>query len=206
MKKGERRKDELIRIAYTKFLENGYEQTSVDEIINEAQIAKGTFYHYFQSKEQILEQVVEMVMQKGLERADNVLGSALSVPEKIIGVILAFRPMEAELVIQNTLNQPENVLLHDRVNKKLICDVVPLLAEIVREGIRQGLFDCEQIEERVKLILIMSSRLFDNGVFSENETIAFIDMVEKTIGAKTGTMEFIKKLILGGQIDEENKG
>ncbi|MBR5947335.1 MAG: TetR family transcriptional regulator, partial [Clostridia bacterium] len=49
MKKGERRKDELVRIAYTKFLENGYEQTSVDEIINEAQIAKGTFYYYFQS-------------------------------------------------------------------------------------------------------------------------------------------------------------
>lgn len=195
MKKGERRKDELIRIAYTKFLEKGYEQTSVDEIINEAQIAKGTFYHYFQSKEQILEQVVEMLLQKGSERADRVLDSDLSIPEKIVGVILAFRPIEAEFEIKNTLNQPENILLHDRVNKKLIGDAVPLLAEIVREGIRQGVFDCEQVEARVKLILITSSRLFDDGAFSENETIAFIDMVEKTIGAKSGTMEFIKELL-----------
>lgn len=205
MKKGERRKSELLHIAYTRFLENGYEQTSVDEIINEAQIAKGTFYHYFQSKEQILEQVVEMVLQRGLERANGVLCSALSVPEKIIGVILAFRPVEAELVIQNTLNKPENVLLHDRVNRRLIADATPLLAEIVREGIRQGIFDCEQVEERVKLILIMSSRLFDDGAFSENETIAFIDIVEKTIGAKSGTMDFIKKLISGGQNDDEHK-
>lgn len=205
MKKGERRKDELVRIAYTKFLEKGYERTSVDEIINEAQIAKGTFYYYFQSKEQILEEVVEMLLRKGMERANGLLGTDLSIPEKIIGVILAFRPIEAEVVIQNTLNQPENVFLHDRVNKKLISNAVPLLAEIVREGNKQGIFDCELVEERVKLILIMSSHLFDDGAFSKNETIAFIDIVEKTIGAKSGTMGFIMKLISGGENDEENK-
>ncbi|MBR5949258.1 MAG: TetR/AcrR family transcriptional regulator, partial [Clostridia bacterium] len=162
-------------------------------------------YYYFQSKEQILEQVVEMLLHKGLERANGVLGTDLSIPEKIIGVILAFRPIEAEVAIQNTLNQPENVFLHDRVNKKLIGDAVPLLAEIVREGNKQGIFDCEQVEERVKLILIMSSSLFDDGAFSESETIAFVDIVEKTIGAESGTMGFIMKLISGGVNDEENK-
>ena len=53
MKKGEKRRRELLRIAYRMFLSRGYENTSVDEIIEEADIAKGTYYYYFQSKEQI---------------------------------------------------------------------------------------------------------------------------------------------------------
>lgn len=197
MKKGERRKDELIKIAYKKFLENGYEQTSVDEIIEEAQIAKGTYYYYFQSKEQMLEEVVEMMLKEGSERAAGVLGSTLSIPEKIVGVMLAYRPMADELVIQDTLNQPENILLHDRINKKLVADAVPLISEIVREGIRQKVFECEQIEERVKMILIISSRIFDDGDFTNNDVTAFIDMAEKSFGAKPGTMGFIRELIGG---------
>ena len=194
MKKGERRKNELIKIAYKMFLENGYEQTSVDEIIEEAQIAKGTYYYYFQSKEQMLEEVVEMMLEKGSERAAEVVNSNLSIPEKIVGIMLAYRPMADELVIQDTLNQPENILLHDRINKKLVADAVPLLSKVIREGIRQGVFECKQIEERVKMILIVS-HIFDGGDFTRNDVIAFIDLVEKLIGAKAGTMGFIKKLI-----------
>ena len=195
MKKGERRKDELIKIAYKKFLENGYEQTSVDEIIEEAHIAKGTYYYYFRSKEQMLEEVIEKMFKNSSDRAKNVIESTLSIPEKMVGIILAYRPMADEMVIQDTLNQAENIFLHDKVYKKLIADVVPLLSEIVREGIQQGLFDCDQIEERLKMILIISSRIFDEGNYTNNDVIAFIDIVEKSIGAKPGTMSLIRELI-----------
>lgn len=199
MKKGERRKNELIKIAYKKFLENGYEQTSVDEIIEDAQIAKGTFYYYFQSKEQMLDEVVEMMLEQGAERAAEMLHSTLSIPEKIVSIILAYRPMANEKVIQDALNQPGNILLHDRVNKKLIANAVPLISEIVREGIRQRVFDCEQIEERVKMILIISSQIFDDGDFTSDDVIAFIDIVEKSLGAKPETMSFIRELIGKGK-------
>lgn len=147
-----------------------------------------------------------MMLQKGSQRAAKVLDSDLPIPEKIVSVMLAFRPVEDELVIQNTLNQPENLLLHDRVNKKLISDAVPLLSDVVKEGIQHGVFECEQVAERIKLILIMSSQMFDDGNFSQNEVIAFIDMVEKTLGAKPGTMGSIKKLLSGGRNGDENKG
>ena len=64
MKKGERRKLELLQIAYRLFLTRGYENTSVDEIIEEAGIAKGTYYYYFESKEQMLEEVIGMMIDK----------------------------------------------------------------------------------------------------------------------------------------------
>ena len=62
MRKGEKRKKELLKIAYDMFLTRGYENTSVDEIIEKAQIAKGTYY-YFKSKEQMLEEVIDMMIE-----------------------------------------------------------------------------------------------------------------------------------------------
>ena len=45
MKKGERRKQDLLNIAYRMFIQKGYENASVDDIIIEAGIAKGTYYY-----------------------------------------------------------------------------------------------------------------------------------------------------------------
>ena len=86
MKKGEKRKQELIGIAYRMFVSKGYEHTSVDDIIREAGIAKGTCYYYFKSKEQMLEEVIEMMLQAEAEKAKAVLRADLSVPEKIAGI------------------------------------------------------------------------------------------------------------------------
>ena len=87
MKKGEKRKQELLKIAYELFLSRGYENTSVDEIIAKAQIAKGTYYYYFPSKEQMLEDVIDMMIESEAEAARQILRAELPVPQKIVGII-----------------------------------------------------------------------------------------------------------------------
>ena len=199
MKKGERRKDELIKIAYKKFLKNGYEQTSVDEIIEEAQIAKGTFYYHFPSKEATLAAVIDMMIDDEVYRAKEIIAGSLPVSEKLAAVIYSFRPSRDEQSIANAVNAKDNIILHEKLNKRLIAEAVPLLSEIVKEGIRQGVFECEQVEERVKMIFILSFRMFDDGDYTQNDVTAFIDMAEKTIGAKPGTMDFISELLPKGE-------
>ena len=202
MKKGERRKDELIRIAYRKFLEKGYEQTSVDEIIEEAGVAKGTFYYHFPSKEATLEAVIDMMITEEVSRAREAAASPVPVPVKMAAVIGSFRPEREEKSMAMAVQDRENFRLHEKLNKRLLAEAVPLLSVVVREGIRQGIFACEQVEERVKMMLILSSGLFDDGDFTENDAAAFIDIAEKTFGAKPGTMAFIRELIAGGKKDD----
>ena len=84
MRKGEKRKKQLLKIAYDMFLTRGYENTSVDEIIEKAQIAKGTYYYYFQSKEQMLEEVIGLMIDNETEMAKQVIGMDISVPQKIM--------------------------------------------------------------------------------------------------------------------------
>ena len=206
MKKGERRKDELIRIAYRKFLEKGYEQTSVDEIIEEAGVAKGTFYYHFPSKEATLEAVIDMMITEEVGRAREAAAAPVPVPEKIVAVIGSLRPEREEESIAIAVQDRENFRLHEKLNKRLLTEAVPLISGVVREGIRQGIFACEQVEERVKMMLILSSGLFDDGDFTENDAAVFIDMAEKTFGAKPGTMAFIRELIAGGKKNDGREG
>ena len=196
MKKGEKRKQDLIRIAYRMFVNRGYEHTSVDEIIAEAGIAKGTYYYYFESKEQMLEDVIGMMLQAEAEQAEAVLHADLSVPEKIVGIIASIHPAQEEQTIEDALHQPENVLMHNKARDRMFDLIVPILSRAAEEGVEKGLFHCDNIPERVREIVILSSDLFDGYNSIPPAVIdVFIDTVEKILGAESGTMGFIRALI-----------
>ncbi|MCR5398107.1 MAG: TetR/AcrR family transcriptional regulator [Lachnospiraceae bacterium] len=197
MKKGEKRKKELLMIAYRLFLSRGYENTSVDDIIEEAGIAKGTYYYYFESKEQMLEEVIAMMIDKEAEAAMMIAESDMPIPQKIVGVITSFRPAEEEFTIENAVNRPENVLMHEKTHIRLFEKVVPILSGIVVEGVNEGIFSCDNITERIKMLIHMSSYTFDDGDFTEKDVDVFIDMTEKLLGAAPGTMGFIR-MVIGG--------
>ena len=195
MKKRERRKQEVLQIAYRMFISRGYENTSVDEIIEEADIAKGTYYYYFETKEQMLEEVIGMMIDQEMEAAGRILQAEIPVPQKIIGMISSLRPTQEERPIEGALMQPENIVMHEKIRKKIVEMAVPLLSKVVEEGIGQGIFACDNIAERVRMLLVISSSTFDEGCYTERDIEVFIDMTEKLLGAESGTMGFIRELI-----------
>ena len=198
MKKGERRKQDLLNIAYRMFIEKGYENTSVDDIIIEAGIAKGTYYYYFESKEATLEAVIEMMIEKAENIAKAALMNPVPIPQKLASVVYAFQPNKDEIVITDVLERKENIVMHDKIGKKIVEVAVPILSDIVREGIAQGIFACTNVEERVKMLLIMSQNMFDYGAYSNKYIEVYVDMLEKSLGAKEGTMSFISEFLLEG--------
>ncbi len=195
MKKGERRKRELLEIAYRLFLSRGYENTSVDDIIDEAGIAKGTYYYYFESKEKTLEEVIGMMIENETEAAEAILASPAPVLQKIVGIIAAIRPAPEEKAIEGALMRPENILMHQKIKRRLVERVVPLLGRAVEEGVEQGVFSCDNIPERVRMMLVLSNELYDEGGFTDRDIDVFIDITEKLLGAQAHSMDFIRQLI-----------
>lgn len=54
MKKKQSTKDKIVATAWKLFFDKGYDQTTVDEIIQICEVSKGAFYHYFSAKDELL--------------------------------------------------------------------------------------------------------------------------------------------------------
>ncbi|MBC7231540.1 MAG: TetR family transcriptional regulator [Actinobacteria bacterium] len=67
------RRDRIIEIATRLFAAKGYHGTTIDEIVQATGIAKGTFYIYFDSKEELLVEVIRKLIDDTLGRIDRAL-------------------------------------------------------------------------------------------------------------------------------------
>lgn len=191
------RKDEILSVAYNLFITKGYDNTSVDEIIEKVNIAKGTFYYYFTSKEEMLDEVINKMINEEIIEAKKVVLMPIPIEQKVVGIVTSLRPKSNELNIVETLNNDNNIKMHMKYNKRIIDEATIILKDVVLEGIDKGGFNCTNIEERIKLLLKMSNDTFDDNNFTNKDVEVYIDMVEKLLGANPGTMSFISTLIGG---------
>jgi AcrR family transcriptional regulator len=74
----------LLESAKSLFDERGYEKTTVDEIAERAVISKFTFYSYFQSKEELLDELHHRGLTKALSLAEDLLQQGASVSEILL--------------------------------------------------------------------------------------------------------------------------
>jgi AcrR family transcriptional regulator len=69
----EHKKRELLEYAEKLFVEKGYEQTSIDDILKASGISKGGFYHYFKSKEDILSESISNIIDEAVRYLNPVV-------------------------------------------------------------------------------------------------------------------------------------
>jgi AcrR family transcriptional regulator len=98
----EERREQVLRSAIEVFAHKGYHATSVGDIIKRAQIARGTFYLYFETKRQIFEAILDLALQGLVSRLHRIELSPQSPPpldqlRANVGRVIAFLLSEREL-------------------------------------------------------------------------------------------------------------
>lgn len=134
------KKEQILDISLSLFLEKGYDNTSISDIVTSLDIARGTLYYHFESKEAIMDAIIEQSVKEIVERVEKmVFKKDLSVYEKIFSLFSTTsmkRKSGGDLMI-DYLNQPQNALLHEKSNSSLIQKISPLFRENYR-GRRRG--------------------------------------------------------------------
>ena len=95
------RRSELIACAQQLFFTNGYEKTSVSDIIAEVGVAKGTFYYYFDSKQAILEAMIDELLDQSMAILQEIVADETKVRE----LIPRLKKAGAEGIIEYPLNK-----------------------------------------------------------------------------------------------------
>ena len=76
-------REKIIKTAWKLFYEEGFAETTINDIIREADISKGTFYYYFNSKDDMLGTLSE-VLDREYERLEGEEPEGLSCFDKLI--------------------------------------------------------------------------------------------------------------------------
>lgn len=97
----EGRRQHVLEIAQQLFLENGFAQTSIQDIIKAAHISKGTFYNYFASKNECLIAILSHAQKEAFERRKQLLLANRKDDQRILA---------KQIVIRMQVNKEQNLL------------------------------------------------------------------------------------------------
>lgn len=170
VKKPEERRREIVSASRSLFLKKGYENTTMQDVMTILQIAKGTTYHYFKSKEELLEAVVEDMAAEYMTAVETALnncqGNAL---DKMRVLFFAGRmPSEQKDAIKN-LHISGNMGMHVRLLAVTLTRLAPLYASVISQGCEEGLFHTEHPLECAEILLAGIQFITDTGCYPWNE-------------------------------------
>lgn len=152
----ENKKRELLEVAEKLFIVKGYEQTSIDDILKASGISKGGFYHYFKSKDEILSESINNIIDESIEYLkpvveDNELG-ALEKFKLFMRKKTEFQSTKIEYakllanILQSDITQYKYSLI---VSQKM----VEPFSKIIEQGVKEGVFDVEYPRETADILI-----------------------------------------------------
>lgn len=152
------RRDAFLDAAEGLIRTKGYEETSIQDILDAADASRGAFYHYFDSKAALLEAVVDRMTDAVLAVVEPIADDpALDAPARLRALLLTAGAWKAErsdllLAFMRSWYAAENDLVRLRASRAALARLTPLIARIVREGRDEGAFDCTSPDDAATLL------------------------------------------------------
>ena len=204
--------DAAMRLMQTR----GYEQVSIQDVLDEVDASRGAFYHYFDSKQALLEAVIDRMVDAALSAVEPVVADpslpATTKLQRFFHNIGRWKTERKSLVLSllTVWMSDDNAIVREHFRRTAVRRLVPMLAPIIQQGIDEGVFHAEPAEEtaRVLVILLQGFQDIATELFLDHqagriapadverafahETAAF----ERILGAPPGSIDLVDRAVL----------
>ena len=181
VKPPDQRRREILEAAVGLFRERGFEVTTVQAIARMAEVAAGTVYLYFPSKEAILDAIQEDFESGLLDRFGEIAQAVLA-EEDASGEIVSYQEVVGRLI--------DGIVAYS-VDRRAVCEVMArhvrragiasdglagglteLLARVIREGVRLGYIETSDPEMSAYLLNLAAATAIGHAIaFEDEETL-----------------------------------
>ena len=196
------KKEFILDVAEKMFIEQGFDQTSIAQILDATQIAKGTLYYYFTSKEEIMDAIIERWIERSFEQVRIwVEHKQLPILERLMGALASLNMQKDGQELLDHLHAPQNALLHEKTNQILLSRAPQILSPLFQEGLQAGEMQTAYPYESIEMMLTYSLQIFNSSFQTldqaeKNHKIqAFIYLLEKIFQTKEGYFSSLAQLI-----------
>lgn len=196
-KNPEERKAEIINTAEMLFSEKGFRNVAISDIVKKVGVAQGTFYYYFESKEdllnQALERQLEAIMQTVSSIAEEPKQDATQKLQSMMKTVL-LSGLGKQNMTEHMDNKQDNEI-HSRLEEKFHGKFYPILLNVIEQGIKEGYFTVDSYKE-VTQILLLGIQGYMHAIYpflKDRETVnekmkAIEEVIVKVLGLKKGSL------------------
>jgi AcrR family transcriptional regulator len=206
------RKNEILDVAQRLvMLTKGYTGMAVQDILDELQISKGAFYHYFDSKQALLEALIDRLAAEATpiltEIVDDPDLPALDKLHAFFSRIARWKTERRDylMALLDVWYADENAIVREKLRSAMPVRYGPLLTKVVRQGINEGVMTAAHPDQIGGVVLYL---LYDMGydfacllrrASSDHATIeralqtsaAYNDAIERVLGAPQGSVTIL---------------
>lgn len=210
------RRETFVDAAQRLMQVDGYARMSLQDVLDATGASRGAFYHYFGSKEALLEAVIDRMADGVLLTARPVLDDpAIAAPEKLrrlFGDIARFKAERRDLVLAfiEVWLSDDNAIVRERFRRRVVPLLAPLFEDIIRQGALEGSFNVEHPAETARVLVslilgaqetateLYAARVANTATFEEvSRTLgAFNDAFDRVLGAGPGSTPLGDEAIL----------
>lgn len=168
---------------------------SVSDIAKRAGIAKGGMYYYFKSKEEVFDALVERTYQDIIDSCRKIISTdGKNALEKLELLYFHYQSFIVSSELDLYLHTPQNAGIHQKSLAKIVTGLSPVMAQIIEQGIKEGIFQCEHPLELSEAVLSALCFLLDPGIFpwtpeeAKQKMKVIITLLEKNLGLTEGSI------------------
>ena len=206
--KTRRLREQILEKAAQLFIQNGYDRATVQQVIDALGISKGAFYHYFSSKEELLDAVADQMTRQGLDAVRPIFEDrSVSALDRFILYLKVSRErrlgqMSLIGAMLRVLHRDENAIIRQKINRRVVEGVTPLFADLIAEGVAEGVFYTPDPDEAATMLLQLGNVYVETTVplmlnaYSEPGGVElirrridfYLDAYERILGLTAGAL------------------
>jgi AcrR family transcriptional regulator len=210
------RRDAFIEAAQRLMQTRGWEQMSIQDLLDDVGASRGAFYHYFDSKQALLEAVIGRMVDAGLGSIMPIVEDpTLPAATKLVRVfsgIGRWKTDRRELIMAflDVWLSDEHAVVREKFRHQLVRQFVPVLTRIVAQGIDEGSFQVASVDATARVLMMMLQGLQDEATdlfvarqankvtYEEVETrfASYARAFERIVGVEAGSITLIDQPIL----------
>jgi AcrR family transcriptional regulator len=194
------RRDAFVDAAAKRIQTQGYEVMSIQDVLDDVDASRGAFYHYFDSKQALLEAVIERMGDAVIASLGGLLDDVdLPAPnklERVFSTIASYKAARYDLVmaILDVWLSDDNAIVREKFRRYVAWRMTPILVTILRQGVREGSMGLDDPDDAAVVIVTLITGLNELAghlFVAHRAGTASIESILATFGAYTAAMERI---------------
>lgn len=194
------RRDAFVDAGQQLIQGKGFEQMSIQDVLDALDASRGAFYHYFDSKEALLDAVIERMVDGATASLRPVVADPdMTATRKLQALFAGLATWKAErteliLAVIRVWLSDGNAIVREKFRRRVTLRLSPLLADIVRQGSAQGEFVTGPPDgvARVLVWLVLGANELATELFIARQAATIsLDDVERALAIYPNAMERI---------------